>query len=378
MDQPSTNGSIWGRVPIDPQPTLESDIRAKILVIGAGGSGLAAVDEALSLGEKDIVCIDAGRIASGAAGKNGGLLLAGLADPYHTVSKFIGRERARQAYDMTEREIDRMLVETHDCVRRTGSLRIETTPPLLDDCRAHMQALIDDGFHVDRYEGPEGTGLLLPNDAVFHPVEHCKQKVAQVLQGGAMLFEHTKAREIESGRVVTSGGTIHCEHIIAAVDGKLDLLFPELKEEITPYRLQMAATEQAPLRFRRPIYWNDGYNYLQQLEDGSFAVGGGRDEHGAAEITHCDDTTEPVQDHIRGLLSELGIDQEITHRWAAVVSYTKNGLPIAREVRHKVIALGAYCGTGNVMGRILGRAAVHASLRRDFSTIDLFTKDPSS
>jgi glycine/D-amino acid oxidase-like deaminating enzyme len=47
-------------------------------VIGLGGSGLAAVLEARSLG-LSVIGIDAGMVAGGAAGRNGGFLLEGTA-----------------------------------------------------------------------------------------------------------------------------------------------------------------------------------------------------------------------------------------------------------------------------------------------------------
>jgi gamma-glutamylputrescine oxidase len=53
----------------------------------------------------------------------------------------------------------------------------------------------------------------------------------------------------------------------------------------------------------------------------------------------------------------IGVSAPITHRWAGVVGYTEDGLPIFEEVRPRVWALGAYSGTGNVVGAICGRAA---------------------
>lgn len=103
MLQHSANPSVWGDIDVPAMPVLEGDIDADVCIIGLGGSRLSAVDQALVL-EKRVVGIDAGRIANGAAGRNGGLLLAGLADPYHTVVQSIGRARAREIYALTERD----------------------------------------------------------------------------------------------------------------------------------------------------------------------------------------------------------------------------------------------------------------------------------
>jgi len=50
------------------------------------------------------------------------------------------------------------------------------------------------------------------------------------------------------------------------------------------------------------------------------------------------------------------------HRWAALVSYTSDGLPVAEEVRRGVWATGAYNGTGNVVGALCGRAVAQLAV----------------
>jgi glycine/D-amino acid oxidase-like deaminating enzyme len=49
------------------------------------------------------------------------------------------------------------------------------------------------------------------------------------------------------------------------------------------------------------------------------------------------------------------VQAPITHRWAATVGYTHDGLPVVSEVRRGVWAVGGYSGTGNVIGALMGR-----------------------
>jgi gamma-glutamylputrescine oxidase len=51
------------------------------------------------------------------------------------------------------------------------------------------------------------------------------------------------------------------------------------------------------------------------------------------------------------------VSAPVSHRWAASVGYTADGMPIMEEVRPNVLAIGGYNGTGNVIGAICGRAA---------------------
>ncbi|MEM8710109.1 MAG: FAD-dependent oxidoreductase, partial [Planctomycetota bacterium] len=76
-DSGAESAATWS-----PLPALEMDVRADVCVIGLGGSGLTAVHELLSRGAT-VVGLDAGMVAGGAAGRNGGLALAGLAPFYH-------------------------------------------------------------------------------------------------------------------------------------------------------------------------------------------------------------------------------------------------------------------------------------------------------
>ena len=63
-------------------PSLAGPTRADVCVIGLGGSGLAAIGEVLRRG-LTVVGLDAGRVAAGAAGRNGGFLLGGPAIGVH-------------------------------------------------------------------------------------------------------------------------------------------------------------------------------------------------------------------------------------------------------------------------------------------------------
>jgi gamma-glutamylputrescine oxidase len=298
----------------------------------------------------------------GAAGRNGGFLLAGLAKFYHQSVAEHGRDFARRVYQATLDQIARMKAETPEAIRRVGSLRIAASEEELQDCTAHLEALRADGFAAEPYEGPEGQGLLIPSDGVFNPLERCRRLAQQALQAGARLFENTPALSISGRMVQTPQGRVHCQKVLVAVDGRLECLLPELKGRVRTARLQMLATAPVAMRYTRPVYRRWGYDYWQQLPDGRIALGGMRDAGGEAEWTTQAEPTEDVQQRLEALLRQLDIGAPVTHRWAASVGYTSSGLPVAEEVRPGVWAVGAYSGTGNVLGALLGREVAWALL----------------
>jgi glycine/D-amino acid oxidase-like deaminating enzyme len=122
----------------------------------------------------------------------------------------------------------------------------------------------------------------------------------------------------------------------------------------------MLATAPLPaIRFTRPVYARWGYDYWQQLPDRRLALGGCRDYSEDTERTSDGSPGGSVQQHLERLLRDtLHIDVPITHRWAAVVSYTATVLPVFASPHPGVWAVGGYNGTGNLMGALYGRAAV--------------------
>lgn len=325
-------------------------------VIGLGGSGLAAVQRLLELG-LSVVGVDAGEVAGAAAGRNGGLLLAGLEAPHHRAVAILGAEAATDWYLATQRELKRMHAETPGLVRITGSLRIAADEAELEDCDEQYRQMRDHGLAVFRYDGAEGRGLLFPEDGAFNPLARNRELARAALRAGARLFERSRVSGLGNGEVHTDYGTVRAKAVIIAVDGHLAKLLPELKDDVRPLRLQMLATESvSDLNLPRPVYYRWGFEYWQQLPDGRLMLGGFRDYGGEPEWNAEPEPSSRVQERLtRFLRDHLGVRAAVTHRWAAIVGHRQQLLPFAGQVRPGVWALGGYNGTGNLMGALLGR-----------------------
>lgn len=361
---PPTNSPAWDSPGWTPLPPLTRPAAADVCVVGLGGTGLAAVREALGRG-LSVVGIDAGAVAGGAAGRNGGFLLAGLAAFHHRARVVLGRDRARRLYECTIAELDRIAAETPAAVRRVGSLRLATTAEEWRDCEEHLAALREDGLPGASYLGPEGRGILIPTDAAFNPLQRCRETASRLLTSGARLHEHTAALAVEPGAVHTPAGTIRAGVILLASDGQLARLVPSLGSRVRPVRLQMLATAPAPeVAIKRPVYARFGMEYWQQLPDRRITLGGFRDLGGDDEWTDDPGPSERVQEALeRFLRHTLGVHAGITHRWAATVSYTREGiLPILEKAQPGVWAIGAYNGTGNLVGPLCARAALELAV----------------
>jgi gamma-glutamylputrescine oxidase len=307
-------------------------------VIGLGGSGLAAVGEVLRRG-LSVVGLDAGRVAAGAAGRNGGFLLGGPAIGVHKAATGWGLELAVDDAEAADRELE------------------------LADCQAQLAVMTSHGIAAEWYSGELGEGLFLPDDAAMNPARRALG-LASRYSRDARLFENSPVLSVDSGLVRTGSGSVSAGLMVVAVDGKLELLLPELADRVRTVRLQMLATSPTgPGRLPCPVYGRWGYDYAQQDALGRLYVGGGRDQDLAAEWTTDTEPTPVVQGWIDRIATRFaGVPVTVTHRWGASAGYTEDGRPIVGEVRPGVVACGGYNGTGNLVGPMAARAAVALGL----------------
>ncbi len=363
-------------------PALDEDLTADVCVVGLGGSGLAAVGEVLRRG-LSVVGLDAGRVAAGAAGRNGGFLLGGPAIGIHQAEVGWGLDAALALYRQTLAEIAELGgLLGPEVVHRVGSIRLAGLPGSprdaeqadrdkeqadrdkeLADCEQQYRALVRHGIAVRRYDGELGRGLFLPDDAAMNPARRALG-LATLYQAHARLFEHSPVAAIDGGRVRTATGSVSAGLVVVAVDGRLELLLPELAGRVRTARLQMLATEPVrPGRLPCPVYGRWGYDYAQQDAAGRLYVGGGRDRFVEQEWTPDAVPTAGVQAWIEQVAARFaGAPVRVSHRWAASVGYTPDARPLVTAARPGVVACGGYNGTGNLVGPVAARAAVALGL----------------
>jgi glycine/D-amino acid oxidase-like deaminating enzyme len=152
--------------------------------------------------------------------------------------------------------------------------------------------------------------------------------------------------------------------VVVAVDGRLEILLPQLTGAVRTARLQMLATAPVSPRLPCPVYGRWGYDYAQQTPDGRLFVGGGRDRFAEAEWTPDPTPSAAVQDYVeRAVAPRMGAGPvQVTHRWAASVGFTADARPLCLPVADRVVAVGGYNGTGNLVGPVAARAAVALAL----------------
>jgi glycine/D-amino acid oxidase-like deaminating enzyme len=351
--------------------------RPDVLVLGGGVTGCSC---ALRLAERGVrvQLHEARQVAGGASGRNGGFALRGAAVPYDLAVERLGRDRARRLMELTEQGVDRLQELAGDAFRRVGSLRLAANDTEREALRRERDALDADGFRVewlDELQQPLDRlyrgALLHPGDGAIQPARWVRRLARHALAAGAEIVEGSTLSVDEAEQ--------QADTVVVATDGFTSVVLPELAGLVRPTRGQVLATEPLPeLRYPRPHYARDGYDYWHQLPDGRLVLGGRRDASVATEWTDREETTEPIQTSLDGLLHELaGGGPRVTHRWAGIWGTTPDALPLVGRVpgRERVFIAAGYSGHGNVLGLVCGALVADAVAGDPADELELF--DPA-
>jgi gamma-glutamylputrescine oxidase len=365
----------WLDAPYEARPPLDGDTETEACVIGAGVAGLSCARRLAQHGI-DTVVLEAGTVAGGASGRNGGFLIAGMAPFYNDLRESNGAERARAMYERTleaQREIYELAAElgAGDALRKVGLLRLAVSGEEAEHVRAHAEALADDGFpgeYVPRDELPEAlartglAGCLTEHDGALHPARWYRMLARAAEAAGARICESTQVSgpvpAPAEGMLETNRGSVRARHVVVAADGALPALVPEYAGKVRARRLHMVATAPLPPTIETLVYARWGFEYLQQRPDGRILAGGFSDVDGDGSYTDSDAGSPSIWERIdRYLRDDLGTEPELTHRWAGVVGYSGDSLPYVGEVpgRAGLHVSGGYSGVGNVPGFMCGR-----------------------
>ncbi|HSP08027.1 MAG TPA: FAD-dependent oxidoreductase [Candidatus Dormibacteraeota bacterium] len=317
----------WWPEPPDRYPGRLPD-KADVLVIGGGIAGTSLL---LHLEKRriDAVLVERGHLASGASGRNAGFLLAGVAANYAEAVRTYGREKARQVWEITNENHDRMVEAARGQEvghRRLGSATLPSGEEEREQLIESEQLLREDGFQA----AWDGRRLVHPRDGEINPSLMVAALARQAREGA--IREGVEITELRARRddVEVRAGEDTCVAgvVILATNAYTSLLVPSVR--IQPTRAQMLAAEPtAGTVSDMPTYSHFGYRYWRQLPGGEFLIGGWRDTSMESELTTDAQPTDDIQHHIDEALPALGVTTPVTNRWAGIMGFTESGLPLA-------------------------------------------------
>lgn len=362
-------------VPGPATPPLVGDMRADVVVVGAGFTGLSA---ALHLAEQgtDVRVLEANEVGWGASGRNGGQVNPGLKfDPDQIEADFgagMGRRMAAFSGAAPQRVFD--LIERHQIVceaRRDGTIRAAKSERNARAVRRSADAWAAGGAPVrfldrDAVAAATGTGRYLcgmadPRGGNLNPLGYARG-LARAAQGaGARIHAGSPALRMERAdggwRVTTPGGSVAADWLALCTNGYTDKLWPGLRRSIVPVFSMIAATEPLPdalaaqvMPSRSVLFEVAAMTVYYRLDAANRLLMGGRSP------SHETDDRRAFQyliDYAEGLWPGLK-GTAWSHFWNGQLAVTTDHYPHFHEPAPGVLAALAYNGRGVAMATAMG------------------------
>lgn len=231
-------------------PPLEADLRADVVVVGAGFTGLSAAIECAQRG-LSVIVLEADRIGSGASGRNGGQAIVGYASGQGPFEAQLSSAQARLAWEMSLEAID--LIDARiaefgiDCDREFGYLYVAESARKARALEADMREMeLKWGLKSEFVSGAATRNFIdspLYQAAAYekrsghlHPLKYCLG-LAQAAQSlGVRIFEHSPVVDIQRGTPLvakTAKGLVTADFGVLAGNCTLPEFGPRVAPEIT-------------------------------------------------------------------------------------------------------------------------------------------------
>ncbi|MBA3394630.1 MAG: FAD-dependent oxidoreductase [Deltaproteobacteria bacterium] len=381
------NTAPWliGAPPDEPAPALARDLEVDVAIIGGGFTGVStAYHLSRRFPGRGIALLEARRLANGASGRNGGLMLNGI-----TVKDLDPDLMARE-HALTCGAIDALaaLIAEHRLAvrfRRTGCVHLSTTQRSAEEAHERVEQLRARGLPLRFLRGPELEGVLRargahgavfdPTEGVINGVDLIRAMRPLLVAQGVQIFEATPVTRVRNGNVaelVTPHATVRARAIVLATSGYTPRL-GFFRTGLLPVISHVIATDPLPRELLDRLglgaiagFFDDlpRLAYCSTDDDGRLIFGGGttaaygyRYGNATAYAASPDDAgTRALRGTLASYLPELA-DVPIRHRWSGPLDLTLArhcAIGVTGAHRNIYYAVG-YSGHGIVLANLAGR-----------------------
>jgi glycine/D-amino acid oxidase-like deaminating enzyme len=373
------------------QPSLAEALRADVVVIGGGYTGMWTAWEVL---EREpgarVVLLEADRCGTGPSGRNGGFLSSMWLYRTNMVEQY-GERRARELCEASE---ETLAMVAAFCEAQEVDAWLREAPHLVVSCApAQDGASADavDGEHVVALSEAETRavcdspvfrdGVAALAGATVQPARLAFGLRQRLLARGARIFEGSRvtALHVDRGGGVlaeTAGGSVRAEAAAVAINAASGQL-RRLRDRLTVSSSHIVLTEPVPDVIER-LGWSGGeaitdgralLHYFRTTRDGRILLGwgGGRMEVGARTRGRAEVDPEVVEETRRGLLRIFPMleGRRIEHAWGGPIDVSPTHLPaIVTLPGGRAWAAFGYTGNGVGPSHLAGRSLAALALGR--------------
>lgn len=370
--------SLWSATapPAPVFPPLRASLRAQLVVVGAGYTGLSASLHAASLG-LDTVLLEALDVGERASGLNGGQVIAGVKDDPEQILQQFGPDFGARIVDTVGSGPDLVfeLIQRHsiacDAVRN-GWIQAAVSEAGLQAIRARAAQWRRQGVAArDLDEAATAAAIgnryyrgawLDPRGGTVQPLAYARGLARAAAQAGVHIHTHSPANRLHrtatGWQVETPEGSVSAGQVVLATDAYADALFEPLRRTVVPVPSFQVATAPLPATLRQALLpggqsVSDTGQLLRyfRLDSGGRLLMGSR---GSFDDRPDPSTTRHLAAAVREMFPALR-DIGFEYHWSGLVAITADRLPHLHEPAPGLLAGLGYNGRGVAMATTMGR-----------------------
>jgi len=370
--------SLWDATatPALSLPELSGSVRAQVVIVGGGYTGLSA---ALHLCESgvDVVVLDAAELGEGASGRNGGQVIPGLKHDPDALEQMFGAQRGAQLVETVGSGPDLVfgLIAKYqiDCeATRGGWIQAATSASALATMHGRVEqwrrrgapVQLLDRQQVRRLIGSERYcgGWLDARGGTVQPRSY-QIGLAQVVRRlGGRIFTRSAAVKLErtggEWRVHTPRGQVSAASAVLATNAYSGELVDALRRSVVAVPSFQVATEPLPQALLQSIMpqrqaVSDTWHLLRYFRlsaDGRLVMG----SRGSFSSTPLATAARHHYRAVQEIFPQLR-DVRYEYHWGGLVAMTRDHLPHLHDIAPGLLAGLGYNGRGVAMATVMGR-----------------------
>lgn len=393
--------SLWEATAPPPPalPILTESVRADVLVIGGGFTGLSAALHAAESGARAVV-LEASELGRGASGRNNGQVIPTLTrpDPEDLVKRFgpeagerfvaLVRDSAATLFDA----IRRLGIEC--AAEQTGWVQPAHSPGRIRIAERRVRQWGDRGAPVELLDRAQIRDLL-GTDAYFggwlnhtgghiNPLALVRGLAAKTVAAGARVFVNSPALSVERRDGVwvarTPRGEVTADALVLGTNGYAAQVFPQVRDEVVPVLSWQMATTPLGDAVRRSVIpgrqamsdTHGDLRFMRWTADNRLVSGGGLivPWNGAGRLRRI------VGQRLGAMFPALqGV--AFDHVWNGRIAMTTDYTPRVHRLAGNGFAWTGCNGRGVALSFSLGRELACAALGRDTRDLALPFTEPT-
>jgi glycine/D-amino acid oxidase-like deaminating enzyme len=396
--RPIEEACFWlARAPREAEMPLLGRVDTDVAIVGGGLTGLWTALHLKALEPaRDVVVVERGATASGASGRNAGILTETIDHSHPLAVAHFGEAEATRLATLGRENVGELLafVEERgiDCdLERTGQLHVALNEAQQEDLvrtlatarrlgMEHYRLLSQDEAQAQIRSARYVGALLDPRVAVIDPVKLVRGLVREARRAGVRIFDRTTVTGMRvqgaEVRLGTGEGEVKARRVVLATSAYSHLLLPRLRFRFLPLFDYVLVSEPLRPSQRLAIGWSgrqavtDGrafFNYYRLTADdrvlwgtseAAYYRGNRVDESCDHSERHYDELRQSFAWHF----PELG-DLAFPYAWGGAICATTRFTPffgsaLGGRVHYGLGYTGHGLGSTHLAGKVLSHMAL--------------------